>query len=84
LLDLSRCQQTPDSGLIAALAKLIGAIQAANVLNEDLHSLSVDLKLLEDGESLLKKPVVDGNAGNVLGLVVVQPVDVVDHTSRSG
>ena len=37
------------------------------------------LKLLEDSEGLLVELGADGDVGNVRGVVVVQPVDVLHH-----
>ena len=45
----------------------------------DLHSGGVDVKLLEDGEGLLKELIADGDVGDVGRVVVVQPVDVLHH-----
>ncbi len=38
-----------------------------------------DLKFLEDGECLLVELGPDGDVGNIRGIVVVQPVDVLHH-----
>jgi hypothetical protein len=37
------------------------------------------LKFLEDGECLLVELGPDGDVGNIRGIVVVQPVDVLHH-----
>ena len=46
-----------------------------------LDCRSVDIKLLEDGEGLLKELITDADVGNVWSIVVVQTVDILHHTS---
>jgi len=51
-------------------------------VNTYLNSRSVDVKLLEDCKGLLVKLVVDGNVGDIRGVIIVQSVDVF-HDSGS-
>lgn len=46
-----------------------------------LYGWGVDVKLLENGKGFLKELVADGDVSDVWGIIVVQPVDVLHHTS---
>lgn len=46
-----------------------------------LYSGGVDIKLLENGKRFFKELVADGNISNVWSIIVVQPVNVLHHTS---
>lgn len=50
----------------------------------DLHCRCVHIKLPEDGKSLFKELVADGDVGDVRGVVVVQAVDVLHYASAIG
>lgn len=46
-----------------------------------LNSRGVDIKLLEDGESLLIEFIADSNVSDVRSIVVIQAVDILHHSS---
>ena len=64
--------------------KLVGTVEVVDVLDENLDGAGVDLELLEDGERLLEQLAADGDVGDVRGVVVVEPVDVLHHLGLVG
>ncbi len=49
------------------------------VVNVQMYEMITHLKFLEYGECLLVELGPDGDVGNIRGIVVVQPVDVLHH-----
>ena len=71
VLELGLGELGPDLGLVAALGKLVGTVDRANVVEENLDRTDVDIVLFEDGEGLLVQLGADGNVGNVGSVKVV-------------
>lgn len=84
MLDQNLPRKNNDSVSIGGPKVAFKACKQNGILATDLHCRCVDIKLPEDGKSLLKELVADGNVGDVRGIVVVQAVDVLHDASAIG
>lgn len=66
------------------LSEFVSTIEIVDLLDKNLNSGSIDVELLEYGESLLVQFIVDRNVSDVGCVVVVQTIDVLHDACTIG
>lgn len=67
----------PDIRLVDLLSVVLSPLQVSNLLNQDIKRLGVHSLLPVDDQNFLIESLLQCNLGNIDGIVVIKPIDVI-------